>query len=140
MRAQASIELLLVFLAATAFLLAMAPLIRDVGGLARHAAVSKQQEASFERLYGDMREAFVLGDGSRLRRDGSFAANTTLRTLPGGVLAMFFNDSYGEDNFTRALGFVPALPDGAFEKGAYLFAVLNDGGEVRLEITRRTTA
>ena len=139
MRAQASVELLLVFLAATAFLLAMMPMISGVSGLARHAAVSKQEEAEFERLYGDMREAFVLGDGARIRRDGSFAANTSLRTLPGGVLAMFFNDSGREENVTRALGFVPALPEGVFEKGAYSFAVSNDGGEVRLEITRRTT-
>jgi len=139
MRAQASIELLLVFLAAVAFLLAFMPLIRGVNSLAHHAAVSKQQEISFERLCGDMREAFVLGDGTRIRRDGVFAADTALRTLPGGVFAMFFNDSEKQDNLTRALDFVPALPEAAFGKGAYSFAIANDGGEVRLEITRRTT-
>ena len=136
MRAQASIELLLVFLAATAFLLAMMPMISGVSGLARHAAISKQQEASFERVYGDLREAFVLGDGARIRREETLAANTSFQTLPGGVLAMFFNDSSREENVTRALGFVPALPEGVFEKGAYSFAVSNDGGEVRMEVTR----
>lgn len=78
MKAQASLEYLLVLSALFAFLLAFVPLINDAVEAAKFNAVLIQEQNSFQKIIDLAEEANVLGNGNSLSEELYFPTETSI--------------------------------------------------------------
>ncbi|MBI5228920.1 hypothetical protein HY991_02330 [Candidatus Micrarchaeota archaeon] len=82
MRAQSSLEYLLVLSVLFAFLAVFIPVVKDAVEAAKFAAILEQERASFQRLIDLGSEAHALGKGSFLSEEIHFPAQTKLTFNP----------------------------------------------------------
>ena len=128
MRAQASMELLVILAALFAFFAAFLPVIREASEFAEFSVAAKMNEAAFNHLTGLAREVFVLGRGNCFSRHVRLAGNGSLWFNDStSVLWMNFSARRHSMNFSARLGFGLALNSTNFRAGNAELTVENRG-------------
>jgi len=129
MKAQLSLEFLVILSALAAFLLAFLPVYSQAQQNAKAKIVEQAQSLAFSQITALARQAEILGKQNSLAEKIRFQADNTSFAFDGQTTALKMRFDYAGKTreVEEKLGFQIAVPEGAFPKGDFRAVAENDG-------------
>lgn len=150
LRAQASLEFLIIFCACLAFFALLAPQYNAAQKKASFAAISLAEESAFSRVMFAAGEAAALAPGTQIGGEIALPANSTVIGFDYALGEIFLSFAHGESEktFSQAARFSAEFSfpgSGVFSSdsvelaaGKYSFSAKNrEGGVVEISFERR---
>ena len=134
LKAQASLEFLIVFAALAVFLAVLLPIYSAAQEKAREKIIDETQKLAFQQLVDLTRKAEVLGVESMVSSKVRFTANASLEfEEPTSILRMVYSNS-GAKEINETLGFPAKVETTEFEEGHYVVQAKFEQNAVQLTL------